>query len=242
MKTNRKTIPLLFLFAVLISASFTQENKNATTLTGAWQLQNQTGNHVLVFMDNYFSFTSYRIDAKQFIQSHGGTISTENGRANAIIEYNSLNKKQVGQKISYPFAVNEGKLIINISGTKENWTKLDNGSGPLAGVWRITERMEDGQLKPIHQTGPRKTLKILTGTRFQWAAINPETKEFSGTGGGTYTFENGKYKENIDFFSRDSSRVGASLDFEDKLENGKWHHTGLSSKGDKIYEVWGKIK
>lgn len=242
MKTNQKIVPLLFLFAVLISVSFKQENKNDKTLTGAWQLQNETGNHVLVFMDNYFSFTSYRIDDKQFIQSQGGTVNAQNGSANAVIEFNSLNKEQVGRKMSYPFTIYGKQLVINISGKKENWTKLDNGSGPLAGVWRITERMEDGQVKPIHQTGPRKTFKILTGTRFQWAAINSETKEFSGTGGGTYTFENGKYKENINFFSRDSSRVGASLDFEDKLENGKWHHTGLSSKGDKIYEVWGKVK
>ena len=39
----------------------------------------------------------------------------------------------------------------------------------------------------------RKTLKVLTGTKFQWAAINAETKEFFGTGGGSYTFVNGKY-------------------------------------------------
>ena len=92
----------------------------------------------------------------------------------------------------------------------------------------------------IHQTGPRKTLKMLTGTRFQWFAINPETKQFSGTGGGTYSFENGKYTENIWSFSRDSSRVGAKLVFDGKLVDGKWHHSGLSSKGDKIYEVWGR--
>jgi hypothetical protein len=120
--------------------------------------------------------------------------------------------------------------------------RLDNGSAALAGIWRITSRMQDGKVTPIHQTGARQTYKILSGTRFQWAAINPETKEFSGTGGGTYTFSNGKYTENIDFFSRDSSRVGASLSFEGKLENGEWHHSGLSSKGDKIYEIWSRVK
>ncbi len=86
------------------------------------------------------------------------------------------------------------------------------------------------------------TVKTLTDTRFQWAAINPETKEFFGTGGGTYTFKNGKYTGNIEFFSRDSSRVGASLFFDGKLNNGQWHHSGLSSKGDSIYEVWSRVK
>src|SRR3546814_4443688 len=83
----------------------------------------------------------------------------------------------------------------------------------------------------------RRTLKILTGTRFQWAAINVETGEFSGTGGGTYTFKNGKYTENIEFFSRDNSRVGMSLSFEGDLQGDDWHHQGKSSKGDPIYEI-----
>jgi len=86
--------------------------------------------------------------------------------------------------------------------------------------------------------GPRKTLKILSGTRFQWAAINPETKQFSGTGGGTYTFENGKYTENIEFFSRDNSRVGASLTFDGEVSGDKWKHSGNSSTGNPIAEIW----
>ena len=93
---------------------------------------------------------------------------------------------------------------------------------------------------PIHQSGTRKTIKILSSTRFQWAAIDPGTKQFMGTGGGTYSFENGKYTENIEFFSRDSSRVGQSLTFDGKLENGEWHHSGFSSRGDAIYEVWSR--
>src|SRR5699024_10178010 len=110
------------------------------------------------------------------------------------------------------------------------------------GDWRITGRMQDGKVQAIHQSGTRKTVKILSGTRFQWAAIDPGTKEFFGTGGGTYTFRNGKYTENIEFFSRDSSRVGASLTFDGKIESDGWHHSGLSSRGDKIYEVWNKTK
>ena len=81
-------------------------------------------------------------------------------------------------------------------------------------------------------------MKILSGTRFQWIAYNTETKEFLGTGGGTYTTDNGKYTENIEFFSRDDSRVGASLEFDYEVKDGKWHHKGESSKGDPIYEIW----
>ena len=86
--------------------------------------------------------------------------------------------------------------------------------------------------------GPRKTMKILSGTKFQWIAYNTETGDFSGTGGGTYTTEGGKYTENIDFFSRDNTRVGASLKFDYELKEKKWHHRGLSSEGSPIYEIW----
>jgi hypothetical protein len=69
-------------------------------------------------------------------------------------------------------------------------------------------------------------------------AINTETKEFFGTGGGTYTFINGKYTENIEFFSRDSTRVGASLTFDGSVSGYVWTHKGLSSRGDPIHEEW----
>ena len=88
--------------------------------------------------------------------------------------------------------------------------------------------------------GARKTIKILSATHFQWIAINTETGEFFGTGGGNYSFKDGKYTENIEFFSRDPNRVGASLSFNAELKEGDWHHSGLSSKGDKIYEVWSR--
>lgn len=39
-------------------------------------------------------------------------------------------------------------------------------------------------------------------------------------------------------FSRYNSRVGAELSFEFAVKNGDWHHSGKSSKGDPIYEIW----
>jgi hypothetical protein len=86
---------------------------------------------------------------------------------------------------------------------------------------------------------------LLTGTRFQWAAINPETKQFFGTGGGTYIMKDGKYTEKIDFFSRDNSRVGRSLTFDCELRKNadftsEWFHRGESSTGGKVAEVWTK--
>ena len=86
--------------------------------------------------------------------------------------------------------------------------------------------------------GERKTMKILSGTRFQWIAYNVDTKEVFGTGGGTYTTVDGKYTENIEFFSRDASRVGTTLTFDFSLPDGEWRHQGKSSKGEPLDEVW----
>jgi hypothetical protein len=36
--------------------------------------------------------------------------------------------------------------------------------------------------------------------------------------------------------------VEAQLIFDGKIEEGKWHHSGLSSKGGKIYEVSSRQK
>jgi hypothetical protein len=102
----------------------------------------------------------------------------------------------------------------------------------------MSGRERNGEIQVRNTTGPRKTMKILSGTRFQWIAYNTETKQFSGTGGGSYTTVNGVYTENIEFFSRDDTRVGASLKFDFKLVDGKWDHSGFSSKGDPLHEIW----
>ena len=87
---------------------------------------------------------------------------------------------------------------------------------------------------------PRKTMKILSGTRFQWIAYDTSKKTFIATGGGTYTTKNGVYSENIKFFSRDISRVGMKLEFKYSLKDGNWHHKGFSSRGKAINEIWTK--
>jgi hypothetical protein len=102
----------------------------------------------------------------------------------------------------------------------------------------MSGRKRDGKIQTRSTDGPRKTMKILSGKRFQWIAYNTATGDFFGTGGGSYTTVNGKYTENIEFFSRDNSRVGAALGFDYELIDENWHHSGFSSKGAPLYEIW----
>ena len=207
-------------------------------LTGAWTLQNGDTTIVLLLKDGYFTSATYT--KEKFINTWGGPFKITGKTLRIKLEFEAQNNEKTGTTKAIPFSINNQKLAFRESSSSQVYSRIDKGDAPLAGVWKITGREQEGKLVEIHQTGPRKTLKMLTGTRFQWFAINPETKEFSGTGGGTYTFENGKYTEHILFFSRDNKRVGASLGFDGKIIERKWHHSGLSSKGDKIYEVWGK--
>lgn len=226
----------IMIFSLLSFQLFAQDN---SPLNGAWYSKTNGQEAVLLFQDGYFTQTVY--SANEFLLSYGGPYKTQGKQMDILIEYNSNNKDEVGNQLKSDFDLQSNELTLHLKGEKTVWKRQDNSEAPLSGVWQITDRVQEGKLVPIQRSGTRKTLKILTGTRFQWFAIDPATKLFAGTGGGTYTFINGKYTENIEFFSRDNTRVGAKLTFDGKLENGKWHHSGLSSKGDKIYEIWGRI-
>ena len=119
------------------------------------------------------------------------------------------------------------------------WKRIDNGKpGKLEGAWLMSGRFRNGKKQMRKVDVPRKTMKLLSGKRFQWIAYNTETKQFMGTGGGTYTTKNGVYSENIEFFSRDNSKAGLKLEFDFEIIDGEWNHKGFSSKGDPMHEIW----
>lgn len=230
----------LFIFMLM---SFRQQSLPTIQqpLTGAWHLQQATIEEVLIFQDGYFSHTVFDRTNKKFISSYGGIYKPGAITVQLVTEFDTREKDNVGKEKMIAYAIAGKELTTDITGFQQKWVRLDEGKDNLAGVWRITGRMADGKMNQM-QRGDRKTLKLLSGTRFQWMAINPASKEFFGTGGGTYSFVNGKYTEHIEFFSRDSTRVGASLSFDGSVKDGVWNHSGKSSKGDALNELWTKEK
>ncbi len=99
-------------------------------------------------------------------------------------------------------------------------------------------KAKNEEAKPIQE----KPLKFLKDGRFQWIAYDTDGMQFKGTGGGSYTSKDGVYTENIEYFSRDNSRVGASLQFKYEIKGDDWHHTGNNSKGEPMYEIWARRK
>lgn len=209
-------------------------------LRGAWQSNALPHESTMICSEKYFSVAVYDHENKKFISTHGGSYRVEGGEWIAMIEFHSSSPELVGKELRQKVTLKKSAMTFQDASGDVQWRQLDNGTpGQLAGAWLITGRMRDGEMSKM-TPGARRTMKILSGTRFQWIAYNVDTKEFSGTGGGTYTTRDGKYTEHIEFFSRDSSRVGASLAFAYSREDGAWRHQGSSSKGDPIDEVWTK--
>jgi hypothetical protein len=228
---------LLFLSMILLLSAYTPVRQQ--TLRGAWKQVEGSKVRTLVLIDDYFSLTEFDIDGRKFYYTTGGTARMADGRLSGIVEYHSADKSQVGKPFSWGLDVSGTTVMLNRSGAKERWERTDDGTGALAGNWRISGREQNGQMVDI-KPAARKTIKLLSGQRFQWAAINTDTGEFFGTGGGTYSFREGQYTEHIEFFSRDSSRVGMSLSFSGRVEGRNWYHSGKSSRGEPINEVWSR--
>lgn len=220
------------------------KDEAAKQLLGAWETYPDAGDRkikiVVILADGYFSGAVYDItEGSKFLSTLGGTWSAEGDQYSSTFEYNSDQPGEVGKSNTSTFEIKDNTL--KFSDEPFYWKRVDDGTpGKLAGAWLITGRERDGEMVTRSTVGARKTMKILSGTRFQWVAYNVDTKEFMGTGGGTYTTEKGKYVETIEFFSRDNSRAGSSLPFEFELKEGQWHHKGQSSQGKDIYEVWSR--
>lgn len=215
----------------------------AQNIEGAWQLTHENGemltnNEVIaIYQDGYFAVGAKEARTNKFLYAYGGEYNFSRRSYSEKQDFNTQHPQHIGKSKDFRANLNEDQLEL-VSGEKtQTWQRLSNQKDALTRNWVITGRERDGQMNTM-TPGDRRTVKILSGGRFQWIAFNSATKEFSGTGGGTYTAQNGVYTENINFFSRDDSRVGASLQFQFEVKNGKWHHSGKSSTGNPIYEIW----
>jgi hypothetical protein len=185
----------------------------SATLDGAYLSKTDGVNTLWLFKDGY---------------------SSKDGQSLQITWEYDANPDIVGSQST--FVSSKSGTSLNVEGTV--FVKQVSVKQDLDAVWRITGRQNTDQVISDIPRGDRKTIKILVDGYFQWIAINPAQKGFYGTGGGKYSFKEGQYTENIVFFSRDNSRVGAELNFKGELRDKAWHHSGLSSKGDPIYEIW----
>jgi hypothetical protein len=220
---------LTFILIAINVNSFAQPN-----ITGAWQAGTHENRMVMIVADKFYSVAVYNQKDKTYISTYGGTYRIEKDEFIFVNEFNTMNKENIGVESRSDFQLKDNVLKL----ATHEFKKLDDGKpGALSGAWLITGRVTGNGMETITPSA-RKTMKILSGTRFQWIAYNSETKEFFGTGGGTYTTVDGKYTEAIEVFSRDNNRVGAKLEFDFSFVEGAWQHSGKSSSGEPIDEIW----
>ena len=251
---NLIIIPLLLLSVLITkelpsdldisskSAPESEEKSDVSkALQGAWTSseKNESGENITfttIVMDGFMAETLYNEKTGAFVRTYGGSWAVDKNLFMLKVEFSSSDSTAVGKTKEQIFELKGD--TITFEGSDKLWTRIDSGdTGDLNGAWLITGRKRDGNM--VRRTpGDRKTMKILSSSRFQWVAFNTATGKFSGTGGGSYTAENGTYTEHIEFFSRDNSRVGAKLAFQYEVIENEWHHSGMSSKGAPIYEIW----
>jgi len=216
----------------------------AQSPVGAWEryYNDENGNtirSVVIFSEKFQSIAMFNAISGEFIYSNGGTWELNGNMMTERVEFDTANSERVGNVITFEVMITNDKLSL----PESDWhfSRIDDGGpGDLYGAWLMSGRYRNGVKQLRNTDRPRKTMKILSGTRFQWIAFDTENKEFKGTGGGTYTTIDGKYSENIEFFSRDNSRVGMSLEFNYNIEKGDWIHRGKTSKGNPLHEIWEK--
>ena len=225
-----------FLFFIFIISSFSNGIENTSWIrvdNGIYELR--------IYSDKYFALSKYNLDSKEFISTMGGSYSLEDGYYE-VLEFNSMDSSTVGDTIFYSnikIKMKNDSGNMKIDG-KEFSKNIDKNQ--LSGSWLMSGIERRGEMRMRDVNRPRKTLKMLAGGRFQWIAYDTSKKGFYGTGGGTFSAVDGKYVENIEFFSRDSNTVGKSLEFDFEIKEGDWHHRGFSSKGDPKYEIWTQRK
>lgn len=238
----------LVLFFALLAAPSLFAQSSASELAGAWESRFSDGEGrparlSMIITPTHMSMVAYYPESGEFIATLGGAWRADTETFSITYEYDSSDSTNVGSVASMPYRL-EGRLLM-FNGDKV-WTRVDDGTGPgrLAGAWQIVGRRVDGTMRDLsdRKDGPRKTMKILSGERFQWIAFDTKKKQFLATGGGTYTTdpETGLYIEKIQYFSRDPERVGTQLSFDYDLVDGVWKHRGTSSQGDPLFELWAK--
>ena len=241
MKKNVKSSLLVVSISILlVTTSFRADTLTSADLQGAWQFGPNENRTVMIKAGNVFSVATYNIPEKKFMSSYGGTWRIEGDKLIQKIEWNSKDTSEVGKDITLNVSLKKNKL--SVAQKKETWDRMDDGKpGQLAGAWIISGNYSNDVVqRRANPFFPRRTMKLLSGTRFQWIAYNVKTKKFDNTGGGTYTTINGKYSETIEFFTKTSESVGKTLQFDFSIDKNDWRHKGQKSTGGPMDECWTK--
>ncbi|MGA1150349.1 MAG: hypothetical protein ACO3UL_04625 [Flavobacteriaceae bacterium] len=182
--------------------------------------------HRILMDEEYLIETQYCSTPPEFVLTRGGFYTQKGQTMEVSLEFNSNFET-------------DGIKTIEVK-THPDWKLISNSALDLNGKWLMAGRVTDNGENRRNIAAPRKTMKFLKDGYFQWIAFNTESFQFFGSGGGFYTTENQKYTEHIEYFSRNNETVGKVLPFSYDLKEPDWYHSGMSSKGEPMREIWTK--
>lgn len=258
----KQIIFILLLAGLGISFSYKTPPRKTMPLEGTWKLVSAnwydnnpkyTNSAIYkIYTGGRFAFIYFDTKTGKFQGAGGGTYTVDNSKFSEKLEYFSWDSTAVGTSQTFDFKI-EGNRFIQ-SGLlnsekykdyeiKEVYEKVEDGISaakskhPLIGVWNI-ESAQYGPEKTDIQKVYGKVIKIITPGHFVTAFFNPDTKQFNGSGFGTWKVEGNNYTEKVLMFSWDDTMVNTEPKFTWEVKNNKFHQRGkIDSKEYQDYTI-----
>ena len=158
-------------FLALFILSFFSLSSTAQSLVGAWEAKmdyegRTLRNVVIIAEEGYQVATFYDAETGAFLSTNGGTWQLDSTTLSETVEFDTETPERVGTTSSFEIILTNEELRIKDADLV--WKRLDDGQpGALAGAWLFAGRKQAGEIQRRNTTQPRKTMKILSGTRFQ---------------------------------------------------------------------------
>ncbi|MFI5131460.1 MAG: hypothetical protein ACHQFX_15770 [Chitinophagales bacterium] len=235
---NKIVIAVILLSILVINGSFYLPQPS---IVGAWHEKEGDEEAVVICTDSYIVVTEFNQVNTAFSYCSGGSYKEKNGQLIVMVDFTTRKKETglIGTQRALNYSIAGDKLTVTLNdSTTRLLTRIDDGSGTLAGTWHLASRMNNGQPEPIQKD--EETLKIVSGKRFQWITFDPEKNEFIGGGCGNYTYNDGKYTENIECYAKDSYKIGKMLSFDVSINQNVLTQKGFNAKGEPLVEEWRK--
>ncbi len=138
-------------------------------------------------------------------------------------------------------------LITSTNDTLRLWDvksgKPLSGQPAHLGTWRLVSFKYGDASNWTDAPQAQRRIKLITATHFTWVEYEVSSGKVQSSAGGTYSFDNGKYTELIEFAGEGMDNyLGKKQPFTIRVEEDKLHQSGQLSDGTKIEEIWQRLK
>jgi hypothetical protein len=136
-----------------------------------------------------------------------------------------------------------GLLLVLAISNAQTVSAAAPAASDLIGTWELVSAKYGNDTEFTDAPKDQTARKFITPTHFIWARYDPKTKTISNSMGGTYSLKGGDYIETPEFaFQGMEAFTGKEQKFTLKIDGDKWFQSGVLSNGNKIEEIWRRVK